>query len=96
MQPQKLGKTLFLALAFLSACRSSQPPKIEICILDGHGGGDCVEADGLKKYRPPSEMLNYWSTNQADEANYSGWCYDTSPAEVKAAMAEIEKTARNP
>jgi hypothetical protein len=99
MQQQKLGKRRLVVLAFLlslSACRNSKPPQIEICILDGVGGGDCIEADGSKKYRPPSEMLNYWSTNQPDMANFSSWCYDAPAPHVAAQMEALKSEARSP
>jgi len=80
MRLPKSGKTLFLGLGFLlSSCRNSHPPAIEICIGDGFGGADCIEADGTQRYRAPSELKNYWMTNQPDMQNFSSWCYDTSP-----------------
>jgi hypothetical protein len=95
IRPQKLGKMLCLGLVLaLSACRTSQPPPKEICILDGHGGGDCVESDGMLKYRLPSEMLNYWATNQVDMQNFSAWCYNTTPQTAHQAMAILSEQAR--
>ena len=89
---QRLGKLLLVVLAFLllSSCRDSVPPKIEICILDGTGGADCVEADGSQVFKVPSQLNNYWATNQPDEANFSTWCYDTTPSNVKTAMDNIK------
>ena len=63
-----------LLILFNLSCRDSLPPKIEICIFNGFGA-DCVEADGSKKYRLPSELNDYWMTSESDEANYSSWCY---------------------
>ena len=92
----KRGKLLLalLVLLLVSSCRDSSPPKIEVCILDGFGGGDCVEADGSQLYRAPSQMLNYWATSQPDMQNFSSWCYDTSSSAAKAGMAVIEEQAR--
>lgn len=93
---RKRGKLLLASLALLlpSGCRDSIPPKIEICILDGTGGGDCVEADGSQVHKTPDELLNYWATNQVDESNFSSWCYDTSSSVVNAGMDRILKKAR--
>ncbi len=92
---RRLGKKLLalLGLLLLSSCRDSVPPKIEICILDGTGGGDCVEADGTQLHKTPMELLNYWATNQADEANFSSWCYDASKPAVQFEMDRIYKKA---
>lgn len=79
-----------LVLALVSGCRSDRPPAIStICILDGYGGGDCVNSDGTSVYKRPSEMLNYWSTTQADMQNFASWCYKTSPENVKDRMVGI-------
>ena len=85
---------LLVCLGLLSSCRKDPPPAIEICILDGHGGGDCVEADGKKLYRLPSEMTNYWSTGEADMKNFSSWCYGTTPAVTQEAMDKTKAQAR--
>lgn len=87
-----LGSLLLIVLVL--GCRSSQPPKIEICILDGFGAGDCIEADGSRKYRLPSEMKNYWSTNQADMSNFSSWCYDASQTNTNVVMQQITEEVR--
>jgi hypothetical protein len=96
MRLLKLGSKLCLSLALvlISGCRNSQPPKIEVCILDGFGGGDCVAADGSQLYRAPSQMKDYWATSQPDEANFASWCYDASSSTVKAGMADIEARAK--
>lgn len=96
MQQLKNGMMLLIVLAFLSSCRKDPPPSIEICILDGHGSGDCIEADGSKKFRLPSEMLNYWSTNQPDMKNWSSWCYQAGKAEVKQQMQMLYDQAKAP
>lgn len=78
-------------LVLLPGCRKDAPPQLSIiCTLDGHGGGDCVTGDGQKKYLSPSEMTNYWATSQADEANFTAWCYKTSVANAEAQMRVIE------
>ena len=93
MQPLNYGKTLLkiLALLSISACRNSTPPQIEVCILDGFGAGDCIEADGSQLRRLPSEMKNYWSTSQPDMNNFSAWCYDTSPSTTAQGMEKIRE-----
>ena len=93
---QTLGRRLLVAtVLFLSSCRSDTPPAKEICILDGRGGGDCSEFDGSHRYRLPSEMVNYWSTNEADMKNFSAWCYGTTADNAGAAMTLISTEARN-
>jgi len=90
MPRQLRGPLLLVSLACLStSCRDSQPPKIEVCILDGFGGGDCIESDGSKLYRLPSDMLNYWATSQPDEANFASWCYQADRQTVNKAMTLI-------
>ena len=90
MRRRKLGRLLLVALAFpLASCRDSQPPKIEICIGDGFGGADCVEADGSKLYRAPSALTSYWMTSEPDEANFASWCYQTTQQEVDPVMNQI-------
>lgn len=95
MQRLRLGNKRYLVLVLLllniSACRNSVPPKIEICLGDGVGGADCIEADGSKLYRTPSMLRNYWMTSEPDESNFSSWCYDTTNATVQAAMNATRK-----
>ncbi len=87
---QKLGKKLCLVLALLLvSCREDHPPKIEICIGDGFGGADCVGPAGDRYYKLPTQLRNYWMTNQSDQANFSAWCYDTSVRSMKIPMQEI-------
>lgn len=90
MQQFKHGKQLLLVLALLLAsCRQSQPPAIEICLGDGVGGADCIEADGSKLYRLPSQLNNYWMTNQPDMKNFASWCYSASSSQTSDAMSQI-------
>ena len=93
MRPLRLGKWLLVSLGFLhlSGCRDSVPPKIEICIGDGFGGADCIEADGSQLYKSPSALKNYWMTNEPDEANYTSWCYDTTSSAVQSQMAVVKE-----
>ena len=84
---------LLLGLLALNSCRSSQPPGIEICILDGYGGADCIETNGTKLYKSPSALLDYWATNETDESNYTQWCYDINAQIVNANMKQIKKAA---
>lgn len=95
MPQRKPGRTLFLALAcLLSACNQSDPPPpIEVCLLDGFGGGDCIEPDGSKLFRPPSQMKNYWATNEHDQALFAAWCYGTDAPTVRAGMEEVKSQA---
>lgn len=72
------------------SCRKDKPPKITICILDGHGGGDCVDQADQNVYMPPSEMLNMWCTTQQDMAAFSSWCYQTSKGAAQAGMSAIK------
>lgn len=98
MQQLKSGKKLLVAIALalsLSACRKSKPPVIEICIADGFGGADCILADDTKVYKSPSELKNYWLTNQADMAAFSSWCYQANVDTVKKAMQQIELQIQN-
>lgn len=95
-RPRRPGKTLFpvLALLLLSGCRTDPPPKLSIvCILDGHGAGDCVDASGNRVYKLPSEMLNYWATTEVDQQNWASWCYGSSASQTAAAMAQIKSEA---
>jgi hypothetical protein len=93
MRQHRLGKLLLLGLELLlPSCRDSIPPKIEICIGDGFGGADCVEADGTQLYKPPSGLKNYWMSNQPDMANFTSWCYQTAPSTVMAGMNGVERT----
>lgn len=93
MQLLKLGMILLVSLALLplSSCRDSTPPKMEICLGDGNGGADCVEADGSRRFRLPSELKNYWMSNQPDMANFTSWCYDTENPE--ATMRILDRLA---
>lgn len=80
------GVWLLAVLVLLPNCRSSIPPAIEICLGDGVGGADCIERDNTKIYRPPSELKNYWMTNEPDEAAFASWCYNANPDQVQAVM----------
>ena len=94
-KPLKPGNVLFLALGlFLSACRSDQPPPKEICILDGYGAGECVEADGKRVRKFPSELETYWATNQKDMEAFAAWCYGTEAKNVRAAMHALKPEAK--
>ena len=83
------GRWLLVSLALFNGCRTTTPPKIDICIGDGLGGSDCVLKTGARVYRLPSEMRNYWCTTQADMAAFSSWAYD---ADVVVIEAEMQKT----
>ena len=86
----KNGIAYFLALGiFFNSCKKDYAPKIDICILDGFGGMDCVLKDGSKKYLPPSETLNMWATTQDDMAKFTAWCYG---ADIKTVHKELIET----
>ena len=73
MRRLKTGKLYFLLLViFLNGCRTDKPPVIEVCITDGYGAGDCTEHDHSILYRSPSQMVDYWCTNETDEAALQG------------------------
>lgn len=89
-----LGRRLCLALGLLLvSCRTSSPPSIEICLGDGTGGGNCISREGVKFYRVPSELQNYWMTNQDDMKAFSSWCYQTSPENTAAFMKLLKEKA---
>lgn len=83
MQHLKNGVMLFLVAllaSFLLACNGTIPPRIVICTGDGYGGADCIEKDGARKYRGPSELENFWMTDQESMSEFSAWCYRTKPS----------------
>ncbi len=77
-----LGALLCLALV---SCRSDKPPAIEICQHDGLGA-ECVEKDGTHVYKVPSELTNYWMTNQQDMSAFASWCYQVNQETIRAQM----------
>lgn len=96
MRQLRNGKKLLLwaALLALSSCRRDYPPVVEVCILDGVGGGDCIEKDGSKLYRAPSEMKNYWATSQDDMAQFSSWCFKSSLNQAEIELQSIRNGLR--
>jgi len=89
---KKLLIPIVIFCSLMLGCRTSKPPSISIiCIGDGAGGADCVDSAGNKVYKKPSELKNFWMTTQYDEANFTAWCYDTSPAKAAKAMSAIKK-----
>ena len=84
-------KKLILALVLLlSGCRNSKGPLIEVCILNPGGGANCTEVDGSHVFKLPSELKNYWATNQSDMVKFASWCNDATPEETQAAMKLIK------
>lgn len=79
-----------LCLAVLLSSCGSLPPKIPVCIGDGFGGADCVEVDQTKAYRKPSELKNYWMTDQRSMNDFAAWCYRTDPQTVEVPMTPAE------
>lgn len=104
------GKKLLLAVGFLSlfGCRSSTPPKIDICIGDGMGGADCSLKKGSMMrekcsaltnggfYCPPSVLLNMWMTTQPDMEAWSSWCFDTSILNTQSGMRALKTRIQSP
>lgn len=74
MFPFWFAVTGLLVLGLLSGCGKDKPPVIEICILDGIGGECDVPGVG-KVNKTPSQLTNYWATNQDDMAKFASWCY---------------------
>lgn len=75
-----------LALSFETACATSKPPEIDVCIGDGMGGADCaLKATSPLRgkclefksgfYCPPSTLQNTFITTPEDMKNFSSWCY---------------------
>ena len=81
-------KSKLLLLLLLFGCRSSHPPQIEICIFDGFGA-DCTLANGEEVTKLPSQLNNYWLTNQEDMGKFSQWCYDTSQNLISKNMEDL-------
>lgn len=91
---RRLNAGLMLSsILALASCRTSRPPLIDICILDGIGGADCVLKDGSKASLLPSQLKNYWSTPEPDIAAFSSWCYKTDLGTTQAIMDKIKATA---
>ena len=87
MQLLRNGKRLCLVLGLLaSGCRESAPPPMIICQGDGFGGADCVDKDGTRIHKAPSELENFWMTDQDGMRGFSAWCYDTSIGVTEAAL----------
>lgn len=88
-------RILVVATTFaLVSCRTDSPPVLSIiCVTDGLGGGNCSLADGSQKYLAPSEMAGMWATTQTDQANFSAWCYDTTPERADKALEFIKKAS---
>ena len=85
---------LLLALPLLSACRDSAPPVIQTCVMDGFGGGDCVETDQTHVYRAPSQMQNYFAFSPQDFDTFAAWCYQTSDTNaVQLVLTQIKEKA---
>ena len=59
------------------------------------GGGDCVEVDGTKVFKTPSQMNNYWCTNESDEERYASYCNDTSTETVKIVNSKYKKELKD-
>ena len=86
---------VILMLFCVCGCRTSTPPTIEVCILTGFGSADCVEPDGTKVQKLPSELNNYWSTSESDMERWTQWCYgSSSPSPIKAGMDNIKSRVR--
>lgn len=101
------------ALAMGSCRTDKPPVIGIICIGDGVGGGDCGLANAgtamppgcvvkdpanpTKVYCPPSALQNMWMTTQADEANFSSWCYKVPTPVASSVLAVMRaRIAPNP
>lgn len=82
---------ILLCIAFLIACRSDRPPPMTICILDRFGGGHCVDPTGVRVYKYPKDLENYWSANANDMRAFSAWCYGINNADVQVFNSNLEK-----
>ena len=80
---------LCLALALISGCRATIPPRIPVYIGDGFGGADGRLTDGTISYKAPTELKNYWMTDQESMAKYSAWCHGVKPELVWEQMESI-------
>ncbi len=85
------GALLLTALVIFSSCRRDKAPQIEICIADGFGGAECDLPGKGKYYKKPSELENYWMTNQDDMARLTSWCYGTSIDRAKSELEELKQ-----
>jgi hypothetical protein len=106
MRQLRNGSLLFLVLATLTSCRSTNPPPVSVCIGDGFGGADCQltptsplvalcqkNADG-SFFCPPTALVNTWTTSQAEMAAFSSWCFDVPVSVTSASMEKIKMAVR--
>lgn len=94
MQQLKLGKTLLLVLLLLvnSGCKTKKAPAITICIGDGIGGCDGVDATGSSISESPSQLNKWIMIPPAEFASYASYCqgisYDVALQVVNHAVSD--------
>ncbi len=77
-------------------CRTDKAPPMEnLCTLNGAGLGACVDKDGTRRLRVPSEMTNWWVTDQKSMAAFAGWCYGVTPGTAQINLDKIKSKIEN-
>ena len=71
------------------------PPQIPICIHDGIGA-DCDIPGVGKVYKTPSELKNYWMTDQESMAKFSSWCYKLNYNDMMKLLDEKKRDIQSP
>ena len=66
-------RKLSLLVAFF-ATTGCKPIKVEICLLNPEGGGECTLADGTQVSKPSVELENYVCSNPEDFAKLVKAC----------------------
>lgn len=99
MPHRKDGALLLVALAFATfsaGCPKEEiPPQFDlICTGDGYGGSDCVDGAGKRIHLLPTELKNFWMTNQQSAKRFMSWCYGTDEKVIESQMTSIEAKAR--
>lgn len=89
MKHRNAGSLLFLALLLSSACATTSPPRIPVFIHDGLGGADGRDVNGSVHYKAPSELKNWWMTDQTSMARFTAWCYRVDVTEVENIMSDM-------
>lgn len=73
---------------------SSTPPPMPVCIGDGKGGAQCVDATDKTFYADPASLNNWWMTSPESMAAFTAWCYGAKVDQVKSEMQKIEVKAK--
>lgn len=78
-------------------CRSDKAPPMGIlCTLNGTGAGNCVKADKTRVLLLPSQMVNFFATDQASMAAFSGFCYSVPASTANVELMKIQKDLKAP